>query len=120
MGTSLVLTAPAVGRKRRLWKRRHVVATFHWTHLADPLPLHLVDPHHGMQGNEGAFHSGEFVLQPLLSWIDQHARTFAKDQFLDFNKAVQIPLIDFPGIEFVQLALIDEQDAVNALGDFGR
>lgn len=120
MGRRSVLAAATAGWNQRLRKGRDVVAAFDRANLADALPVHLVDPHNVMHRNESTPHAGEFTLQPFLGWIDQHARPLAEDEFLDFDETVQFALINAARVQFVQLALVDEQNAVDALRDLGH
>src|SRR6266404_2400582 len=84
------------------------VRAFQSRDLADTLLLDLVDAQHRMHGQVGALYIVELGLYLLLGWVDYHRRSFAENQFLDFDGAEWSSVAYFPCVDLVNLALIYE------------
>jgi len=61
-----------------------------------------------VHGDVGAVDPLEFALELLFRRIDQHGRTLAEDQSLNFDKAIHARLRNTLGVDLVDPALIEE------------
>ncbi|MCY1441916.1 hypothetical protein D9M71_582550 [compost metagenome] len=66
-----------------------------------------------MHRHEAADHPFELGLELLLAGIDHHLGALAEDEFLDFQEAPQIALVDLLGVHLVHLALVQEDNLVD-------
>ncbi len=58
-------------------------------------------------------HAGELVLELLLGRIHHHLGPLAEQKFLHLQEAIQITLEDLTHVDFVDLALIEENNPVD-------
>ena len=85
------------------------------TVTAEQLPLffNLIDTVDRMVRDHQAPDAGELVFQSLLVGIDHNSGLLSEDDLLDFDKTVNIALVDPAGVDFKTLALAAEQYAEN-------
>ena len=69
-----------------------------------------------MHGQIGALDALELGLDSFLGRVDQHRAFLAKHQFFHLYEAPQGAVADFPGVDFVNLALIGKNDFENVTG----
>ena len=91
------------------------IAAFKVSDLADTFFLHLVDTHHGMQGDEGALHTTKFGCDALFGRINQQSRPLSKYQFFHFQEPEKLSVTHAARINLVDLPLIHEGDLENVL-----
>src|SRR5512139_3660871 len=104
--------AAGVARRRRVQrcgKLCHIA--FQLGDLAGAALGDLVDPEHGMHGQETALDAVELRLDPLLRRIEQHAGALAEGQLLHLDETQHRAMTDLAGVDLVNLALVHEQDA---------
>jgi len=65
-----------------------------------------------MHRNKRALDTGKLAFQTFLGRVDNDLGAFAKQEFLDLDKAVQVALVDAGHVDLVDLALIQENDPV--------
>ncbi len=66
-----------------------------------------------MQWNKGTLYLAKLALELLLARVHHHAGALAEQEFLHLDKAVQLTLEDLPGIDLVDLPLIQEYHLVD-------
>jgi hypothetical protein len=81
--------------------------------LGRALFIHLINADDRMQRDIGTGDIVEFGLQRLLGGVYNNGRFFTKNQLLDLDKTVHIPLMDIPGINLEDFALVKKDNLVN-------
>ena len=69
-----------------------------------------------MHGDIASRDTLKLGFQLFFTRINQDSRAFTEDEFLDFDKVIEIRLIDLPGIDLIDLALVEENDFVDWVG----
>ncbi|MOA24010.1 hypothetical protein D3C78_1446700 [compost metagenome] len=66
-----------------------------------------------MHRHEAADHTFELVLELLFARVDHDLGALPKNEFLDFQEAPQVALIDLFGIHLEDLPLIEEDHFID-------
>ena len=85
--------------------------------LGSTLLVHFVNPDHGMHGNVSAGDVVELGFQIFFGRVYHQRIIFSEHEFFDFDKTENGALLDVPGINFINFALIMKDHFVYRLFD---
>lgn len=82
-------------------------------YLGNPGFLDLIDADNGLDRDKAAPYATKLSLELLFAWVNDYLGALIEHEVLDFDKAIQIALVNLLHKDFVNLALVQKRDFVD-------